>query len=31
MEQDEAWSTGRKYFDMTAYWQWRQRVSTCWG
>jgi putative transposase len=25
MEQDEAWSTERKYFDMTAYWQWRQQ------
>ncbi len=23
MEQDETWSTGRKYFDMTAYWEWR--------
>ncbi len=27
MEQDEAWSTGRKYFDMTAYWQWRQQTK----
>jgi hypothetical protein len=24
MEQDEAWSTGKRYFDMTAYWQWRE-------
>ncbi len=24
MEQDEIWSTGRKYFDMTAYWEWRK-------
>ena len=24
MEQDEAWSTGRLYLDMTEYWQWRQ-------
>jgi transposase-like protein len=23
MEQDEQWSTGRRYFDMPAYWQWR--------
>lgn len=25
MEQDEAWTTGKRYFDMTAYWQWRLR------
>jgi len=24
MEQDEQWSTGKRYFDMTAYWQWRR-------
>lgn len=24
MEQHEAWSTGRIYFDMTEYWQWRK-------
>jgi transposase-like protein len=23
MEQDEAWSTGTRYFDMSTYWQWR--------
>jgi putative transposase len=23
MEQDESWSTGRKYFDMDEYWQWK--------
>ncbi|MDA8347139.1 MAG: transposase [Thermaerobacter sp.] len=23
-EQHEAWSTGRKYFDMAAYWDWRR-------
>jgi hypothetical protein len=23
MEQDEAWTTGKPSFDMTAYWQWR--------
>ncbi|MGH3180843.1 MAG: IS256 family transposase [Streptosporangiaceae bacterium] len=23
MEQDEQWTTGRRYFDMAAYWQWR--------
>jgi transposase-like protein len=27
MEQDEAWSTGKRYFDMTAYWQWRTAPS----
>ena len=25
MEQDEVWTTGKRYFDMTAYWQWRER------
>jgi len=24
MEQDEGWSTGKRYLDMTAYWQWRE-------
>lgn len=24
MEQDEQWSTGKRYFDMAASWQWRQ-------
>ena len=23
IEQDEAWATGHRYFDMTAYWHWR--------
>jgi putative transposase len=23
MEQDEQWSTGKRYLDMSAYWQWR--------
>ena len=27
MEQDEAWSTGKRYFEMTAYWQWREAQS----
>lgn len=27
MEQDEQWSTGKRYFDMTAYWQWRAAPS----
>ena len=27
MEQDEAWTTGHRYFDMTAYWQWRARQN----
>lgn len=22
MEQDEVWTTGKRYFDMTTYWQW---------
>jgi putative transposase len=25
MEQDEVWTTGKRSFDMTAYWQWRER------
>ena len=29
MEQDEQWSTGKRYFDMTAYWQWRQAGVSC--
>jgi transposase-like protein len=30
MEQDEQWSTGRRYLDMAVYWQWRtaQPVAT---
>lgn len=24
MEQDEVWTTGKRYFDMTAYWLWRE-------
>jgi transposase-like protein len=24
MEQDEAWTTGKRYLDMTAYWRWRR-------
>jgi transposase-like protein len=27
MEQDEVWTTGKRYFDMTAYWLWRDRPS----
>ena len=27
MEQDEVWSTGKRYLDMTAYWQWRKPES----
>jgi putative transposase len=27
MEQDEAWTTGKRSFDMTAYWLWRERPS----
>ena len=25
LEQDEVWTTGKRYFDMTAYWLWRER------
>ena len=28
MEQDEQWSTGKRYLDMTAYWQWRAAQVT---
>src|SRR5262245_58133897 len=28
MEQDEAWTTGKRYFDMAAYWQWRSGDSS---
>jgi putative transposase len=28
MEQDEAWSTGKRYLDMAAYWQWRATQGT---
>jgi len=24
MERHEQWTTGHRYFDMAAYWQWRQ-------
>jgi transposase-like protein len=27
MEQDEQWSTGKRSFDMAAYWQWRAAQS----
>jgi transposase-like protein len=27
MEQDEIWTTGKRYFDMTAYWQWHERPT----
>ena len=26
LEQDEVWTTGKRYFDMTAYWLWRERT-----
>ncbi len=29
MERDEAWTTGHRYFDMGAYWQWRHRSMSC--
>ena len=28
MEQDEIWTTGKRYFDMSAYWQWRDSRVT---
>ncbi len=28
MEQDDIWTTGRKYFDMTCYWEWRAATET---
>jgi putative transposase len=28
LEQDEAWTTGHRYFDMTAYWQWRASLHS---
>jgi len=28
MEQDEAWSEGRKYFDMTEYWEWAKTLRS---
>ncbi len=27
MEQDEIWSTGRKYLDMEEYWTWKTKQS----
>jgi transposase-like protein len=27
MEQDEAWTTGKRYFDMAPYWQWRSNPA----
>lgn len=32
MEQDEAWSCGKKYLDMTPFWHWRrqQEMSAAW-
>jgi transposase-like protein len=27
MEQDEAWTTGKRYLDMSAYWQWRREQA----
>ena len=28
IEQHESWSTGRKHFDMAAYWDWRRPQAT---
>jgi putative transposase len=28
MEHDEQWSTGKRYFDMSVYWQWRHTASS---
>jgi putative transposase len=27
MEHDETWTTGKRYFEMTAYWQWRSHLA----
>ena len=27
MEQDETWTTGKRYFEMTVYWQWRSHSA----
>ena len=27
MEQDEAWTTGKRYFEMDAYWRWRREQA----
>ena len=27
LEQDEVWTTGKRYFEMAAYWQWRERPA----
>jgi len=27
-EQHETWATGRRYFDMTEYWEWKQGTTT---
>ncbi len=31
MEHDEQWSTGKRYLDMTAYWQWREGMISATG
>jgi transposase-like protein len=28
LEQDEQWSTGKRYFDMSVYWQWRDLTDS---
>jgi transposase-like protein len=28
LEHDEVWTTGKRYFDMSAYWQWREHHPT---
>ena len=28
VEQDEAWSTGKRYLDMSTYWEWRRQQQT---
>ncbi|KKC30550.1 hypothetical protein CDSM653_00405 [Caldanaerobacter subterraneus subsp. pacificus DSM 12653] len=27
MEQDEKWASGRKYLDMTEYFEWQKEIS----
>ena len=32
MEQDEAWACGKRYLDMSTFWEWRrqQEMSAAW-
>jgi hypothetical protein len=28
MKQEDEWTTGHRYFDMTGYWEWRKEQET---